>query len=40
MERGELIRPLIETRTIEETHWTHGMLGGFFSWMQFLFHSL
>ncbi len=35
MERGELIRPLIE-----ETHWTHAMLGGFFAWMHFFFHSL
>ena len=40
MQRGELIRPLTDTHTTEETHWMHAMMGDFFSWMQFLFHTL
>jgi len=40
MQRGELIRPLTETQSTEETHWLQGMLGDFFSWMQLFFHSL
>jgi len=40
MPRAELIRPLTETHTTEETDWMHAMLSDFFAWMQFLLHTL
>ena len=38
MERGQLIRPFIDTA--EDNHWTHGILGDFFAWIGFFFTSL
>jgi hypothetical protein len=40
MPRAQLIRPMSETHTSEETPWMYSMMGDFFSWMQFLFHGL
>lgn len=40
MPRAELIRPLTETHSTEDTNWMHTMMVDFFSWMQYLFLSL
>jgi hypothetical protein len=40
MQRAQMIRPLTETHTTEETHWMSAFLSDLFSWMPFLFHSL
>jgi len=40
MERGEVIRPLIDAGTSEDIHGVHSILGDFFAWLHFLFHAL